>query len=95
MSKLTNIDYYLDGLDTALNGVTKEVFIHYFNHSKQSLERVFKASCNSSSLIIEYSKLQGDAKILGEKILKKLGNKLSSNFVHKNWKAAIYFRKYN
>ena len=60
MSKLTKIDYYLDGLDTALKGVTKEIFINYWNYSKLSLERVFKASCNSSRLIIKNSKLDWD-----------------------------------
>ena len=60
MSTLTKIDYYLDGLDTALKGATKEVFINYWNYSKQSLEKVFKASCNSSRLIICYSKLDWD-----------------------------------
>ena len=57
MSALTKIDYYLDGLDSALKGVTKEVFINYCIYSKQNLERVFKASCNSSRLIIKNSKL--------------------------------------
>ena len=60
MGALTKIDYYLDGLDTALKGVTKEIFIRYWNHSKQSLERVFKASFNSSRLIIKNSKLDWD-----------------------------------
>ena len=60
MNAMVKIDYYLDGLDTALKGVTKEVFIHYFIQSKQSLERVFKASCNSSRLVIRYSKLDWD-----------------------------------
>ena len=54
---LTKIDYYLDGLDTALKGATKEIFIYWWIHSKQSLERVFKASCNSSRLLILNSKL--------------------------------------
>ena len=54
---LKKIEYYLDGLDTALKGVTKEVFTRLWIHSKQSLERVFKASCNSSRLIIKWSKL--------------------------------------
>ena len=57
MDTLTKIDYYLDGLDKALKRVTKEVFIRYWNHSKQSLERVFKASSNSSRLIVKNSKL--------------------------------------
>ena len=60
MSALTKIDYYLDGLDTALKGVTKEVYAWYWNYSKQSLERVVKASCNSSRLVIYYSKLDWD-----------------------------------
>ena len=60
MKALSKIDYYLDGLDTALNGVTKESYIYYWNHSKQSLERVFKASSNSSRLIIGNSKLDWD-----------------------------------
>ena len=60
MSGLTKIEYYLDGLDIALKGVSKEVYTEYWNHSKQSLERVFKASCNSSRLIISYSKLDWD-----------------------------------
>ena len=54
------IDYYLDGLDTALKGAAKEIFTCYWIHSKQSLERVFKASCNSSRLIFRYSKLDWD-----------------------------------
>ena len=54
---MAKIDYYLDGLDTALKGVTKEVYILWWIYSKQSLERVFKASCNSSRLIIRNSKL--------------------------------------
>ena len=54
------IDYYLDGLDTALKGVTKESYIYYWIHSKQSLERVFKASSNSSRLLICHSKLDWD-----------------------------------
>ena len=54
------IDYYLDGLDIALKGVTKDIFINYWNYSKQSLERVFKASCNSSRFIIRHSKLDWD-----------------------------------
>ena len=58
---LYKIDHYLDGLDTALKGATKEVFINYWNHSKQSLERLFKASCNSSRLIIKCSKLDWDS----------------------------------
>ena len=57
---LVKIDYYLDGLDTALKGATEEVFTYYWIHSKQSLERVFKASCNSSRLIISNSKLDWD-----------------------------------
>ena len=60
MSALTKIDYYMDGLDTALKGVTKEAYIYQWIHSKQSLERVFKASSNSSRLIIGYSKLDWD-----------------------------------
>ena len=59
-SAVTKIDYYLDGLDTALKGVTNEVYTDYWIHSKQSLERVFKASWNSSRLIIEHSKLDWD-----------------------------------
>ena len=58
--KLTKIDYYLDGLDSALKGTTKEVYTRLWIHSKQSLERVFKASCNSSRLIIKWSKLDWD-----------------------------------
>ena len=58
---LNKIDYYLDGLDTALKGATKEIFANNWNHSKQSLERVFKASCNSSRLIICQSKLDWDS----------------------------------
>ena len=61
MDTLTKIDYYLDGLDTALKGVTKEVFIYRWYHSKQSLERVFKASYNSSRLVFRYSKLDWDS----------------------------------
>ena len=57
---LNKIDYYLDGLDTALKGATKEVFTEFWIHSKQSLERVFGASCNSSRLIIRWSKLDWD-----------------------------------
>ena len=60
MNALTKIDYYLNGLDTALRGATKEVFIHYWNYSKQSLERVIKASSNSSRLIINFSKFDWD-----------------------------------
>ena len=60
MDTLTKIDYYLDGLDTALKGVTNDVYTNRWNHSKQSLERVIKASCNSSRLIIRYSKLDWD-----------------------------------
>ena len=60
MSELTKIDYYMDGLDIALKGATKEVYTRYWIHSKQSLERVFKASCNSSRLIIICSKLDWD-----------------------------------
>ena len=56
----SKIDYYLDGLDIALKGVTKEVITNRWIHSKQSLERVIKASCNSSRLIISYSKLDWD-----------------------------------
>ena len=59
--KCAKIDYYLVGLDTALKGVTKEIFTNWWNHSKQSLERVFKASCNSSRLIIGHSKLDWDS----------------------------------
>ena len=59
-SALVKIDYYLDGLDTALKGVTKESYIYYWIHSKQSLERIFKASSNSSRLIIGNSKLDWD-----------------------------------
>ena len=60
MSALNKIDYYLDGLDKALKGVTKESYIYQWIHSKQSLERVFKTSSNSSRLIIGYSKLDWD-----------------------------------
>ena len=60
MSSVTKIDYYLDGLDTVLKGITKEVLTNRWNHSKQSLEIVFKASSNSSRLIISYSKLDWD-----------------------------------
>ena len=58
---LNKIDFYLDGLDTALKGVTKEVFTFCWIHSKQSLERVFKASCNSTRLIIRNSKINWDS----------------------------------
>ena len=54
------LDYYLDGLDTALKGATKEVYTKFWKHSKHSLERVFKASCNASRLIIRHSKLDWD-----------------------------------
>ena len=57
---LYKIDYYLDGLDIAFKGVIKDIFINYWNYSKLSLERVFKASCNSSRLIIRHSKLDWD-----------------------------------
>ena len=60
LNALNKIDYYLDGLDTALKGVTKGINIYWWILSKQSLERVFKASCNSSRLIIRYSKLDWD-----------------------------------
>ena len=60
MDALTKIDYYLEGLDTALKGVTEEVYTFDWIHSKQSLERVIKASCNSSRIIIEHSKLDWD-----------------------------------
>ena len=60
MDALTKIDYYLDGLDTALKGVTGEVFTFWWSHSKLSLERVIKASCNSSRLTIRHSKLDWD-----------------------------------
>ena len=60
MIVLNKIDYYLDGLDTALKGVTKEVYTYCWIHSKQSLERVIKASSNSSRLIIFNSKLDWD-----------------------------------
>ena len=55
------IDYYLDGLDSVLKGVTKEVFINHWIYSKQSLERVFKVSANSSRLFIRHSKLDWDS----------------------------------
>ena len=55
------IDYYLDGLNAALKRVTKEAYIYQWIHSKQSLERVIKASCNSSRLIIGRSKLDWDS----------------------------------
>ena len=61
MGPLYKIDYYLDGLDTALKGTTKEVFTRYWSHSKQSLERVIKASCNASRLMIRCSKLDWDS----------------------------------
>ena len=57
---LYKIDYYLDGLDTALKGVNKEIITYYWIHSKQSLERVFKASYNSSRLVFSCSKLDWD-----------------------------------
>ena len=60
MSGLNKIDYYLDGLDIALKGVTEEVYANYWSYSKQSLERVVKASSNSSRLIISCSKLDWD-----------------------------------
>ena len=50
----------MDGLDTALKGTTKEVYICYWIHSKQSFERVFKVSSNSSRLIISWCKLDWD-----------------------------------
>ena len=59
-SRLYKIDYYLDGLDTAFKGVTKEVFTFCWSHSKLSLERVIKASCNASRIIISCSKLDWD-----------------------------------
>ena len=61
MGALTKIDFYLDGLDTALKGVTKEVFTFCWIHSIQSLERVFKASYNASRLTIRHSKLDWDS----------------------------------
>ena len=60
LDSLSKIDYYLDGLDTALKGATEEVYTFFWNYSKQSLERVIKASCNSSRLIIFHSKLDWD-----------------------------------
>ena len=60
MDEITKIDCYLDGLDSALKGVTKEVYTNNWIHSKKSLERVFKASANSSRLIIRDSKLNWD-----------------------------------
>ena len=60
MSALTKIDNYLDGLDIALKGATKEVYIYQWIHSKKSLEKIFKASSNSSRLLICHSKLDWD-----------------------------------
>ena len=60
ITALTKIHFYLDGLDTALKGVTKEVFTNRWIHSKQSLERVIKASSNSPRLLLCNSKLDWD-----------------------------------
>ena len=49
------IDFYLDGLKKALKGVSKEVLANYWIYSKDSLEKMVKASANCERLIIRQS----------------------------------------
>ena len=56
-SNLVKIDYYLEGLEIALKGTTKEVLLNYWPHTKESLERIVKASSNCTRFIIRNSKI--------------------------------------
>ena len=51
------IDYYIDGLEVALKGVTQEVYIHTWTISKDSLQRLIKAGAGATNLLLEDLKM--------------------------------------
>eukprot|EP00345_Euplotes_harpa_P017597 CAMPEP_0168343702 /NCGR_PEP_ID=MMETSP0213-20121227/16297_1 /TAXON_ID=151035 /ORGANISM="Euplotes harpa, Strain FSP1.4" /LENGTH=130 /DNA_ID=CAMNT_0008351141 /DNA_START=901 /DNA_END=1293 /DNA_ORIENTATION=- len=53
----TPIEMYVEGLEKALKGVTKEVYLNYWVYSKDSLQTIVKASANAERIIIRISKL--------------------------------------
>ena len=54
------IDYYLDAFEKAVKHMTGDVKLNFWIHSRNSLERVVKASANSTRLIIRFSKIDWD-----------------------------------
>ena len=54
------IDYYLDAFEKAVKHMTGDVKLNFWVHSKNSLERVVKASANWERLIIRFSKIDWD-----------------------------------
>ena len=57
------IDFYLDGLDVALKGVTQEVFMRWWTHSKESLQRVIRAGAKTTKFVIRFSKMNLDSEL--------------------------------
>ena len=57
MNSIKNIDYYLDGLENVLSKTRKEIILDYWNQSKESIERIIKASANWDKLIFSHSNI--------------------------------------
>lgn len=52
-----SVEMYVQGLERALKNVTTEVWLSYWVHSKDSLERLIKASANAERIVIRNSQL--------------------------------------
>ena len=46
------IDYYIDGLEVVLKGVTQEIYIHAWTISNDSLQRLVKAGAGATKFVI-------------------------------------------
>ena len=57
------MSFYQTGILNAIKGVTKEVYFHYMNISKEELEEIFKACSQVDKLTISNSKLDLSSKL--------------------------------
>ena len=51
----TKIDFYIDSLCEAINGVSKEIYLENLIVGEKDLEKIAKSSCNWERLVIRFS----------------------------------------
>ena len=57
----TPINYYVDGLEVALKGVTQEIHMSRWSHSKESLQKLIKAGAGAERFILYWSQINFDS----------------------------------
>ena len=88
MNSIKNIDYYLDGLEIILGKTRNEIILEYWNQSKESIERIIKASSNWNKLVFSHSKfnLESDLDFSGPDYkISYLGLPFWGNYHKNNW----------